>query len=340
MSFDSRDVERKVLAILRVLSNSQGPLGARLIAQALREYGIALSERAVRYHLKLTDERGLTDLVGKIDGRAITQKGLAEIRDGLVKDKVGYAISRIEQLAFRTNFDCLNRRGLVPINVSFFSTPQFASAVRAMRPVFAAELCASQLVAVAESGERIGDAVVPENKTALATVCSIVVNGTLLKSGIPMDSRFGGILQVKDRKPKRFVEIIHYNGCSLDPSEIFMKARMTSVVAAAQNGSGEILANFREIPAICSPIAERVFGDLKAAGLGQVMSLGTPSDPVCEVPVEQNKIGVVLLGGLNPVAAAMEEEFEVDNQSMATVIDYGRLQPFEALAESSHSRIA
>ena len=52
---------------------------------------------------------------------------------------------------------------------------------------------------------------------ALATVCSIVVNGVLLKNGIPMDSKFGGIVQISRGEPLRFVKLIHYSGSSLDP---------------------------------------------------------------------------------------------------------------------------
>ena len=90
---------------------------------------------------------------------------------------------------------------------------------------------------------------VPEGKMALATVCSIVVNGTLLKAGVPIDSKFGGILQMQNRSPLRFVELIHYAGSSLDPTEIFIRANMTSVAKAAESGSGDILANYREVPA-------------------------------------------------------------------------------------------
>jgi len=75
-----------------------------------------------------------------------------------------------------------------------------------------------------------------------------VVNGILLRNGVPMDSRFGGILQVKDGKPLRFRRIDHYSGSSLDPSEVFIRGRMTSVRQAADQGEGKILANFREIP--------------------------------------------------------------------------------------------
>jgi repressor of nif and glnA expression len=75
----SVDVERKVNAILRVLRDSPEAVGARVIGRQLAEQGIDLSERAVRYHLKLMDERGLTQLVGR-DGRQITEAGLEELR--------------------------------------------------------------------------------------------------------------------------------------------------------------------------------------------------------------------------------------------------------------------
>ncbi len=91
--------------------------------------------------------------------------------------------------------------------------------------------------------------VVPSGKIGLATVCGVVINGVLLKSGIPIESRFGEVLEVKDRKPRRFVAIINYAGTSLDPSEQYIRAGMTSVGEAAKTGGGKILANFREIPA-------------------------------------------------------------------------------------------
>ena len=40
MGFETQDVERKVMTILRVLNDSQEPLGARVIAQHLKDYGI------------------------------------------------------------------------------------------------------------------------------------------------------------------------------------------------------------------------------------------------------------------------------------------------------------
>ena len=330
IGFETQDVERKVFSILKVLSDSREPLGARVIARHLQDYGIELGERAVRYHLKLMDERGLTRTAGR-DGRLITQSGIDELGNALVRDKVGFAISRIELLAFRTSFDLERRTGAVPANISFFPKERFARAVRAMKPAFAAGLCVSELVAVAGEGEVLGEVTVPAGKVGLATVCSIVINGTLLKAGVPMDSRFGGILQVRNRQPLRFVELIHYAGSSLDPSEVFVRARMTSVGEVAASGSGKVLANFREIPALCRPTAEEVVSGLREAGIEGLLLLGNTSEPVCETPVELNRVGMILLGGLNPVAAAGEAGIEVENHAMSTLIEYQSLIKFEEL---------
>ena len=328
MAFESQSVERKEIAIMRILSDSTEPLGARVIAQQLKHHGFKLGERAVRYHLGLLDERGLTFLVGRRNGRILTDKGLDEVKSALVKDKIGFAISRIETLSFRTDYDYLRRKGAVPVNVSFFPIETFERALKAMRTAFEAGLCASELVAMATEGEKLGEIAVPKGKMGLATVCSIVYNGVLLKAGVPMDSRFGGILQMRNRQARRFVELIDYAGCSLDPSAIFIKARMTTVQNVTAGGDGEILANFREIPSICRPVAEEVIQAMGDAGFHGVVSIGETSEPVCETPVGLNKIGIVLLGGLNPVAAAEETGIESENMAMSTVMEYQNLVKF------------
>jgi hypothetical protein len=327
MGFEMQDVERKVFYILKILNDSQESLGARVIARHLKDYGLELGERAVRYHLKLMDERGLTQLVGR-DGRLITESGIKELRNALVRDKVGFSLSRIELLAFHTNFDLDRRSGLVPVNISFFPKDDFKKALQAMKPAFDAGLCVSDLVAVAHEGEALGEVTVRRGKVALATVCSVVINGTLLKAGIPVDSRFGGILQFRNQLPLRFVEIIHHAGSSVDPSNIFIRATMTSVTEAAKTGDGNILANFREIPAPGRPMAVELVSKLKEAGFGGLLVMGSTGEPVYGIPVELNRIGMVLLSGLNPVAAAKEIGIDVENDAMGTVIEYKSLVKF------------
>jgi repressor of nif and glnA expression len=331
MSPETQEVERKIQAILKILSESKEPIGARIVANRLKEYGIELGERAVRYHLKSMDELGLTQLLGR-DGRLITEYVIKELGDALVRDKVGFVINKIELLAFRTSFDYKSRRGQVPINISFFKESEFNKAVKKMRPVFDAGICVSNKVAVARAGAQIGEVQVPDDHIGLATLCSVVVNGVLLKSGIPMDSRFGGILQIKDRNPLRFVEIIQYDGSSLDPSEIFIRARMTTVGDVVKTGNGKLLANFREIPSICRPVAEKAVTKLKEAGIDGLLVLGRVSESICELPLGLNRVGMVLYGGLNPVAAAEEAGIDVQNYALSTLIEYRDLIDFGDLS--------
>jgi hypothetical protein len=273
------------------------------------------------------DERGFTESLGR-DGRLITPLGVEELESALVSDKIGFVASKIALLAYQTSFDLDNRRGKVPINISLFSEEKFNRAVEAMKSTFQAGICVSDLVAVAHQGERLGGMLVPQGKVGLATVCSIIINGALLKAGIPMDSKFGGVLQIKSHKPLRFVELIQYSGSSLDPSEIFITSKMTSVEPVVREGKGKILANFREIPALCQPLAEKVIASLGEASLGGLIMMGEVSKPVCEVPVEVNKVGIILLGGLNPVAAAVEAGIEVESHAMSSIMEYRDLIKF------------
>ena len=326
--FDPEEIERKIVLILQILKESGKPVGARLIARRMQDFGVTLSERAVRYHLKIMDEKGLTRLVSRREGRIVTDRGVDEISHAMVQDKVGLAISRIEILAYRTTFDPVNSCGVLPVNISLFPKDRFKDALKVMRPAFDAGIAVSDLVAVAGENGRLGDVIVPEGKIGLATVCSIVINGVLLKAGIPMDSKFAGILQMKDRKPRRFVELIYYSGSSLDPSETFIMAKMTSVRSVLKQGEGKILANFREIPAPCKTLVEELVFKLNKVRIGGVLSIGEVSEPVCQVHVDLNKVGLILTGGLNPIACAQEAGIQTENRGMAAVMDFQDLRKF------------
>ena len=162
----------------------------------------------------------------------------------------------------------------------------------------------------------------------MATVCSVAMYGVLLKAGIPTEFRFGGVLEVRNLKPRRFVAIIDYAGTSLDPSEQFIRARMTSVGEAARTGNGKILGVFRTIPAPARGVVEEKIAMLKEAGIGGVYALGNNSEPLCQIPVALNRIGVVQLGGLNPVAAAVEVGIEIENAAESGLIDFQQLRSF------------
>ncbi|MBI4187516.1 MAG: DUF128 domain-containing protein [Chloroflexi bacterium] len=324
---DSPETERKVISILKVLSESSEPLGSITIARELARYGIFLSERAVRYHLRITDERGYTMPLGH-DGRMVTPLGLEELKMALAPEQVGFILDKLELLAFHTTFDPQKQTGQVPINTSLIDKDKFKKALTAMRDVYKGGMCVSERVAVASEGEKLGSVVVPGGKIGFATICSVVVNGILLKAGVPIESRFGGVLEIRNSKPRRFTAIINYSGTSLDPSEQYIRARMTRVGEAARTGNGAILSNFREIPAAARAIVDDKIAMLKEAGITGVYVLGNTSEPVCQIAVGLNRVGMALLGGLNPIAAAFEAGINIDNIAESGLIDFQQLVSF------------
>lgn len=323
----STETERKIISILKVLSESAEPLGSIHIARELERHGVYLSERAVRYHLRITDERGYTQPMGH-DGRMLTTQGLEELKMALAPEQVGFIREKLELLAFQTTFNPTRKTGQVPINTSLIKKDDFKKALGLMSEPYKAGICVSDLVITAEEGQKLGAIVVPAGNIGLATVCSVVVNGVLLKAGIPIESKFGGVLEVRDHKPRRFVAIIQYAGTSLDPSEQYIRARMTSVGEAARTGNGKILANFRELPSPSRATAQEVIESLRQAGINGVFALGNTSESVCQIALGLNRVGMVLLGGLNPVAAACEAGIEIENIGESGMVQFEELVSF------------
>jgi repressor of nif and glnA expression len=318
------ETERKIVAILKVLSEFSEPLGSIIIARQLEREGVFLSERAVRYHLRIMDERGYTQPIGR-DGRIITPKGLEEVKQALAPQQLGFLREKLEMLAFQTTFDPQKRTGQLSINTSVIDKERFRKAVSAMKEAFKAGICVSDLVTTASEGERLGSMIIPSGKIGFATVCSVVINGVLLKAGVPTEYRFGGVMEVRNSKPRRFVAVIDYAGTSLDPSEQFIRAKMTSVSEVAKTGNGKVLGVFRTVPAPARAIFEEKIAMLKEAGINGVYALGNTSEPVCQISVGLNRFGIVQLGGLNPVAAAVEAGIGVENIAESGLIDFERL---------------
>ena len=111
------DAESKLISILKILSDASEPLGSITIARKLEQAGVFLSERAVRYHLRIADERGYTQPAGR-DGRMITPEGRQEVKEALAPQHLGFVREKLDTLAFQTTFDPEKRTGQLPVNTS------------------------------------------------------------------------------------------------------------------------------------------------------------------------------------------------------------------------------
>jgi repressor of nif and glnA expression len=327
----SEKMEKTRLAVLRFLQAADSPQTSPAVAEHLAASGHPVSERTIRLYLKGLDDAGLTRNHGK-RGRTITERGAAELASARAFEKVGYLGARIDRMMYQMSFDLTRRTGTVVINTSIIERDRLMEAVPLLARVFGAGYSMGSLVTLFSPGSRAGELTIPENCVGIGTVCSVTVNGVLLAEGIPTTSRFGGLLELSRGKFVRFVEIIHYEGTTLDPLEVFIRSRMTDYVGATATGNGRIGASFREVPAESRNRVLDLATRLEKAHLRGFISIGWPGQPLLEIPVGDGRLGIIVIGGLNPVAILEERGIHVRfTGALAGLLEYERLFHFEEL---------
>jgi HTH-type transcriptional regulator, global nitrogen regulator NrpRI len=322
--------EKKRLAILRILQESGECLSSSKLTRQLQAQGHDVSGRTVRLYLAELDREGLTRNCGK-RGRQIMPRGAKELSAAKVYEKVGFMAAKIDQLTYNMTFDLAQKSGTVIINISMLPLDRLKRSVPLIKKVFAARYAMGKLLALFGPGERVGEHTVPEDCMGVGTVCSVTLNGVLLAHGIPTNSRFGGLLEIQDRLPRRFVELISYEGTTIDPLEVFIRTGMTDYIGATESGTGRIGVGFREIPADSRSRVVAIAEQLDRIGLGGFLTIGWPGQPLLDVPVSEGRAGAVVIGGLNPIAILEEHGIRCASRAMANLIDYRTLFPFPEL---------
>ena len=75
---------------------------------------------------------------------------------------------------------------------------------------------------------------------------------------MPVRSLFSGLLELKDGQPRRFAEIIAYEGSSIDPLEMFIRGGLTDYLGATAHVSAH--------ESIALYPSDRVLGDSEKGG--------------------------------------------------------------------------
>lgn len=325
--------EKKRLAILDVLSTSERPMGSSKITDILIAQGIEISERTVRLYLQELDGLGQTENLGR-RGRRITESGMREADDSRALERIGFLSGKIDTMAYRMDFDPETYSGSVVVNLSFIKPADITNERRRLiGKVFSKGYAMGKMMALLESGESFSGLTVPSDKIGLATVCSITLNGVLLRHGVPTFSRFGGLLELDGGHPTRFAELINYDGTSIDPLEIFIRGGMADYVGAVTSGNGRIGASFREYPADSLETVRSVAAKLEAIGLGSLMCLGHPGQALYGVPVGPQRAGAVIIGGLNPISIFEETGLRVHSRALCGLIEFQRLFHYSEFRE-------
>lgn len=311
-------------AILKLMGDAEGPVGADRLSERLRSMGMDLRPRTVRAYLLAMDKAGWTEPESARLGRRLTERGRHELLALGGLSKLGLVAARVDDLSYRMNYRYRSGRGTVVANVAMIRERDLSRALQFVVPVLQNGFGIGDRLAVLRSGEQLGDFTVPLGSAGLATVCSVTINGVLLSKGIPVVSRFGGILEMRGGRPVRFVDLIEYRGTTVDPLEVFVKSGMTSVRSCVNTGNGIVGASFREIPAGAIRLVRQLLRALREQGLGGDLAFGEPSQPLLDIPVTEGRAGLIVIGGLNPLAVLHEEGVPQTTRSLSGLCNVDR----------------
>ena len=324
---------RLTTLILKVLHELGDSAGSATIATMLAGRGISLDPRSIRYHLAKMDQDGLTVCPARRKGRVLTELGKKELASADVVGRVGFISGKVDELGFRMTLDGKNESGTVIPNIAIIRQADLVRSIHFMTPVFNAGLSMGGRIAYKMYGEQIGGIRVPRGKIALATICSMTISSLFTKAGIPVTPCFGGLLEMKHFKPSRFVTMIDYKGTSIDPLKLFILAGMTDVYTCAQRGNGIIGASFREFPSIAYEQVKKIQAEFhRKYNLGGILIIGHPNMPLLEVPVNDGRTAMVVLGGLNPIAVLQERGVPVDIHPLEGLEEFSTFTRFEDVA--------
>ena len=241
-------------------------------------------------------------------------------------EEMMFTNARIEEIMYNVTFNPKTRDGDVVANLSVVDKKALDEVLDLFKQTMYSGLSVCSYVKLFDEGESFCGYRIAPGKAGIATACSITIDGVFMKHGIPVRPKFGGIVQVKDRQPIRFTEMIRYDCTTIDPLEVLMSQELTSVREMTRTGSGKILANFREVPMTAKDDVDHLINRLLTAGFYGILEVGEPNTPVLGVDVDRDHIGVIITGGTNPMAAVQESGIPIITKAIKGTMDFREMK--------------
>lgn len=232
-----------------------------------------------------------------------------------------FTLAKIENLMQQVSFDPLTMKGSIITNTTVVANEVLGDVLNVFSDTIQSGLAVCPMIRIEEHGAH----------TRIKTACSLTIDGILLKSGIPIRPKGGGLIEVADREPLRFTDMIMYWATTIDPIDILTAQELTDITGMMRTGNGRILGNLQEAPMLAREKIEEVLDDLAAAEFTGVLELGEPNMNVLGVSVERDHLGIALVGGTNLVAAARECGLEVEHESISDLTDISDMRHIEEM---------
>jgi global nitrogen regulator NrpRII len=232
----------------------------------------------------------------------------------------------IEDYAIQVTFNPVEGKGNVVYNLSLIRNEDLEFAISVLKDANKTGVCVSGRVRFYASGKKVAGYVIPEGLTGICTLCSITFDGLLIRRGIPINPIGGGVVEIENRSPVRFTHMILYEYTTIDPLQVLISQKTTSVTSVMRTGSGNILANIREFHMEAEPLVGQVLDELASSSYTGILEVGMPNVPLLGVPVDPQFMGIAAVGGTNPMAAIREGGRWVQTQAMKGLMEISEME--------------
>ncbi|WP_298524129.1 DUF128 domain-containing protein [uncultured Methanobrevibacter sp.] len=230
---------------------------------------------------------------------------------------IPFMLSKSWNLIQQVDFDVEKRKGQIIANVSYINRDDLDSALGIMEETY------NSNPKFINPYYKLIDNPNDENKIGIATICSLSIDGLLVNNGIKSNPIYGGLLELTE--PPLFIDLISYNGTTVDPHKVFLSKNMTAI--SSDNGTKKILASFKEIPYIARNYAVHLLDILKNTGFS-IYKIGKPREVTYNAKADNYNFGIVAGSGLNTIGAIKEKGIDIEVKAIEKLIPFeemGRL---------------
>lgn len=245
---------------------------------------------------------------------------------GITTAPLKFITHSIDDFAMHVTYNPANNEGRLVYNLSFIKNEDLEFAIGILKDTYRTGLAVSGLVKILPSGERFADQVIPDGQTGICTVCSVTLDGLLIRRGVPINPIGGGVVEIENRAPIRFIHMIMYEYTTIDPLQVLNSQQLISVTSVMRTGSGNILANVREFHMEAESLVGEVFDELQESSFIGILEVGMPNVSLLGVPVSPQYIAIACVGGINPLAAIKEGGRFVKTNAMKGLIDVSEMK--------------
>jgi len=231
--------------------------------------------------------------------------------ESIKQPKIPFLLSKSWNLIQQVNFDVEKRKGDIISNVSFLDKDDLDKAMTIMEDTY------NSNPKYINPYYKLIDHPYDDDKIGIATICSLSIDGLLINNGIMCNPIYGGLLELTE--PPLFIDLISYNGTTIDPHKIFLSKNMTSI--SSNMGTKKILASFKEIPYVARDYAVHLLDILKNTGFS-IYKIGKPREVTYNAKADNYNFGVVAGSGLNTIGAIKEKEISIKVKAIEKLIPF------------------